>query len=107
MNILPSSPLMAASLAGSDRAASQQLAGSTAAETTAANASARETVDSIDKGNASEDSGADGRQTLDTFERQKRDSDPETDDDVTKPVAATAVGIGIPSGSGGHLDFTA
>jgi len=107
MNILPSSPLMAASLAGSDRAASQQLAGATASETTAANASARETVDSIDKGNASEDSGADGRQTLDTFERQKRDSDPESDENVTKQVAATAISLGLPGGSGGHLDFTA
>lgn len=107
MNILPSSPLIAASLAGSDRAAMHQLASSTATETTSANSAASESVDSIDKGKASGDSGADGRQTLDTFERQKHDSEPESDDHVNKSAPVTAPGAGLLPGGGGHLDFTA
>ncbi len=107
MNVLPSSPLLAASLAGSDRAAMHQLASSTATETTSANSVTSETVDSIDKGNASGDSGADGRQTLDTFERQKHDSEPDADDNVNKSAPATAPGAGLLPCGGGHLDFRA
>ena len=107
MNILPSSPLIAASLAGSDRAAMHQLANSTATETTSANSATSETVDSIDKGNASGDSGADGRQTLDTFERQKQNSGPESDDNVNKSAPTTASGLGLLPSGGGHLDFKA
>ena len=107
MNILPSSPLIAASLAGSDRATMHQLASSTATETNSAQTAARETVDSVDKGNASGDSGADGRQTLDTFERQKPDSEPDSDDILNKSAPVTAPGAGLLPGGGGHLDFRA
>ena len=107
MNILPSSPLFAASLAGSDRAATHQLASSTATETNSANSAASKTVDSIDKGNASGDSGADGRQTLDTFERQKHDSEPESDDNVNKSAPNISPGSGLLPSGGGHLDFRA
>jgi hypothetical protein len=81
MNIAPLPPTVAASIAGTDRAASAHVARSSAAESATKTASIKqaETVDSIDKGTASSDSEADGRQMLDTFERHTRDDEPKDD----------------------------
>ena len=95
----------AASLAGAARGASDQPASTSGPD--AANLTTSETVDSIDKGNASEDSGADGRQTLDTFERQHHEPTPQADDHSKTEVAATASHAVASPGSGGHLDFRA
>jgi hypothetical protein len=107
MNIQPSLTSTAAALAGSDRAASHQLASFAPNGTNSANSATGETVDSIDKGNASGDSGADGRQTLDTFERQKEDSDLESDENANQTPPVTAIGTGLLPGGGNHLDFKA
>lgn len=73
MNVYPSPSVAASSIAGTDRATNANLAAASRTEAVTSGTSRTETVDSIDKGNGSEDSGADGRQTLDTFERRHQD----------------------------------
>jgi|GEM_PF-3338037 len=107
MNIPPLPPIMAASIAGTERAANAHVANSQSAEssTTSSSIKQAETVDSIDKGTASGDSEADGRQTLDTFERQTRDDEPKGDPDNSNTVV-----IDKPKANAGgqsRIDFTA
>jgi len=85
MNIPPLPPNFAAAIAGVDRAAQSQVAKSSTSEPGSIAPAATKNVDSIDKGNASNDSGADGRQLLDTFEQRKRDDD-EEEKEETKPT---------------------
>jgi len=109
MNIPPLPPTTIASLAGSDRAASANIAQSSSAERASANAASNaklgKNVDSIDKGNASDDKDADGRQLLDTFERQKqKDEDPK---DQTKTSKKEIGSSNTTQSVRGHIDFTA
>lgn len=90
MNIPPLPPITAASIAGTQLAANAHVANSHAAESSTTNSSIKqaETVDRIDKGTASGDSEADGRQMLDTFERRKRDDEPQ-DESIQPKVVVT------------------
>lgn len=102
MNIYPHPSIATSSIAGTDRAANVNSAAASRAEAVASNANRTETVDSIDKGNGSEDSGADGRQTLDTFERQHQD-----DADSEEPQNAPESPKTSAPRPGSLLDFTA
>lgn len=88
MNIYPHSSVAVSSIAGTDRAANVNTAAASRTEAVTSNANHTETVDSIDKGNSSEDSGADGRQTLDTFERRHQD-DADSEEPQNAPDSPT------------------
>ena len=88
MNIPPLPPNFAAAIAGVDRAAQSQVAKSSTSERGTEAPAATKNVDSIDKGNASNDSGADGRQLLDTFERRKREDEEEAEEPNPVPIVA-------------------
>ena len=105
MNIPALPPTTTSSIAGVDRAVAEKVAISSTASNSTANPARHQTVDSIDKGNASEDSGADGRQTLDTFERQSQDESPEVENEDS-PAATTDVPHDL-SGARLRLDFQA
>lgn len=102
MNIYPHPSVAASSIAGTDRAANVNTAAASRTEAVTSNTSRTETVDSIDKGNGSEDSGADGRQTLDTFERRHQD-----DADSEEPQNAPAAPQVSTPRPGSQLDFKA
>ena len=106
MNIPSLPPAVTASIAGLDRAAAEKVALSSAPTTSVANSTSSETVDSIDKGNASEDSGADGRQTLDTFERRQPEENERLDDASDAEITVPPLPSQCPT-LGVRLDFTA
>ncbi len=106
MNIPALPSAVVTSLAGTDRATAQHAAISSAPENNAHNVAASESVDSIDKGNASEDSGADGRQTLDTFERRQRDKDIPIAEQEEEKISVGPLADSTPH-VGGRIDLTA
>lgn len=95
-----------ASIAGTAKATSAASPATLAAEK-AALPNRSETVDSIEKGNRSEDSGADGRQTLDTFERRQDEPDLEPEAETPAPADELLRPLDPTARTGGHLDFTA
>ncbi len=77
MNIQPLPTSVASSIAGTDRAASDQSKKTLTSDShTDARLRLVTSVDTVDKGNVSSDGEADGRQLLDTFERR---NDPHED----------------------------
>lgn len=107
MNIPPLPPSFIASIAGTDRAAADRVSVSSTAETSPHYVADSETVDSIDKGSASDDSEADGRQTLDTFERHPRDDQDEREEALAVANSPAIAPPHAPTTPGARLDFTA
>ena len=107
MNIplLPSS--IVASIAGSDFAASQRVAAASTSEKSVQGIAGVETVDSIDKGNESADSEADGRQTLDTFERHQPEDPDESNAELATEVVSIPALSDPTTSVGTRLDFSA
>jgi hypothetical protein len=107
MTIPPLPPISLASIAGADRAASSKMAQASLTENAASNiTSARaadKSVEGVEKDLASGDSEADGRQMLDTFERNSQDED---SDDQTRTPAAIANPKQERENTS-HIDFTA
>lgn len=113
MSIPPLSMNVAASIAGTDRAASAEVAsgrvkgGSGATASTAAD-SINEQAEKITKSELSGDSDADGRQTLDTFERRRHDEPERLDEDeesiIDGPPHPLDLIINRPT-LGGHIDL--
>ena len=106
MNINPIPSSIAASIAGSDRAATTHLANTSKSENLALNSTVSESVDSIDKGNSAEDKDADGKQTLDTFERQRREQEQPQSTVSTQPIDELN-GFKVASVVASRLDFKA
>jgi len=119
MSIPPISSLnLAATVAGTDRAASAEVASGTAKSSGGGSAAggvnrSLEPTEKVHKADLSGDSEADGRQLLDTFERRHRDghTDPDPDsaaaDDERspKPLNDPSV-ITTPLTLGSHLDLS-
>jgi hypothetical protein len=113
MSISPLSMNIAASIAGTDRAASLEVASSHAkggigATASTAADSINEQAEKITKSELSGDSDADGRQTLDTFERRRHGESDRLDEDqesinhaLPQPVDLI---INRPT-LGGHIDL--
>jgi len=107
---------IAAAIAGTDRAAGAEVAagqnkGGGGATATGANDSAIEQIEKITKSDLSGDSDADGRQTLDSFERRQQDESetpPDRDDDPIAPHEDPSrhpdVIVNRPT-LGGHIDL--
>jgi hypothetical protein len=119
MSIPPISSLgNLASIAGTDRAAASEVASGAAKRdgSTAGSAAADATIQQAEKvkpGDASSDSEADGRQMLDTFERQHRgddEPDPAATDDADPPSSdppSPGNRPPAPPMQGDHIDLTA
>jgi hypothetical protein len=116
MSIPPLPPSIVSSIAGTSRAALQRATDVSQGEPAPVTVKGSETVDSIDKGQGSNDSEADGRQLLDTFERrneneveknevEKNEGEENEGEDSQKKLAReSAIGDGAEKG---HIDFTA
>jgi len=106
MSIPPLPPSIVSSIAGTSRAVSQRAADVSQGEPAPVTVKGSETVDSIDKGQGSDDSEADGRQLLDTFERRKENDaqENEGEDSRKKLARESVIGDGTEKG---HIDFTA
>lgn len=110
MNIPPLPPSITASIAGTDRAAGDRVTVASTSDNSPHYVADNETVDSIDKGSASDDSEADGRQTLDTFERHTPDEDEDREEEKsldTAPALPPLPPSTNPTTTGARLDFSA
>lgn len=89
MTIPPLSQVhLAASVAGTDRAASGESRKAADAGGAAAAGGGVEKAEAVERGKAAGDSDGDGRQMLDTFERGKRDEHDDSPEPDTPPPAA-------------------
>jgi len=101
MQTPPISASYAASFAGTSRAAEAQSASAAAGDQSPTAPTGR-SVDGVEKDTASQDSAADGRQLLDTFEKHSQDNH-ESDRGRQKPPVV----VKSNRSADGHLDFDA